>query len=102
MNDDWINHNAPPNGIAPVCKYCNCLVDWISDHDSSCKEYRDEPAPKHWVTDRIDVSWDHSVDPPVPLVTTLETAADGFLVISLKDKDESLRLMWAEIKRLGG
>lgn len=36
-DDWWIDHEAPPNGIGPVCNYCDRLVDWPPrDHAMAC------------------------------------------------------------------
>ena len=36
-DDWWIDHDADPNGIGPVCLYCNRLVDWAPrDHTVAC------------------------------------------------------------------
>lgn len=33
----WINENAPPNGIGPVCLFCDKLIDWApTDHGDDC------------------------------------------------------------------
>lgn len=34
---EWIDHNATPNGIGPVCKDCHLLIDWHPvDHALGC------------------------------------------------------------------
>lgn len=36
-DDWWINHEAPPNGIGPVCLFCDRLIDWPpTDHTLAC------------------------------------------------------------------
>lgn len=36
-DDWWINHEAPPNGIASVCLFCDRLCDWPPrDHALDC------------------------------------------------------------------
>lgn len=107
MNEDWINTEKPGNGIGPVCKYCDRLIDWHpGDHAEDCPEYRDEERPPLplWAKPhrRLDVSWDHNTEPPVPLVCIVEEWSDGYPGISIKDKDESLRMMWDEIQWLRG
>lgn len=35
--DWWINENSPPNGIGPVCLFCDLLIDWgPTDHAPKC------------------------------------------------------------------
>lgn len=35
--DWWINEDASPNGIGPVCLYCDKLIDWgPADHTIEC------------------------------------------------------------------
>lgn len=38
MGDDWwIDESAPPNGIGPVCLFCEKLIDWgPTDHTIPC------------------------------------------------------------------
>lgn len=36
-DDWWVNHDAEPNGIGPVCLFCDRLVDWAPrDHTMDC------------------------------------------------------------------
>lgn len=36
-DDWWINHEAEPNGIGPVCLFCDKLIDWAPrDHTRRC------------------------------------------------------------------
>src|SRR5687768_9209662 len=36
-DDWWINHDASPNGIGPVCLFCDRLIDWgPADHLIRC------------------------------------------------------------------
>jgi len=36
-DDWWIDHEAPPNGIGPVCLFCRHLIDWApTDHALAC------------------------------------------------------------------
>lgn len=53
----WINEDAPPNGIGPVCLYCDRLIDWgPTDHGKACpvrkhlKEmgYEEDGEPDPW------------------------------------------------------
>lgn len=32
----WVDHDAPANGIGPVCKDCGNLIDWHPDHKLGC------------------------------------------------------------------
>lgn len=33
----WVNEERPPNGIGPVCLYCDNLIDWgPRDHSIPC------------------------------------------------------------------
>lgn len=50
----------------------------------------------------ISVAWDRNVDPPIPLVCTVGEYGDGSPGVCIYDRNESLRLMWAEIERLRG
>lgn len=35
--DWWVNENAAPNGIGPVCAFCDNLIDWgPTDHGRKC------------------------------------------------------------------
>lgn len=48
-DDWWIDQTAPPNGIGPMCLYCNRLIDWAPvDHGKGC------PVPKFlgWETEK--------------------------------------------------
>lgn len=37
---EWIDKNAQPNGIGPVCKYCHKLIDWDPfDHALDCARF---------------------------------------------------------------
>lgn len=39
-SEDWINPDADPNGIGPVCRHCDLLIDWHPiDHAPGCPEY---------------------------------------------------------------
>lgn len=42
MIPEWVNTEAAPNGIGPVCKYCDRLIDsHPTDHALSCSEQAD-------------------------------------------------------------
>lgn len=48
--DWWVDSEAKPNGIGPVCFYCKNLIDWgPTDHGTEClvRDYIDlnEEAP---------------------------------------------------------
>lgn len=32
----WVDVDAPPNGIGPICKFCHNLIDFRDDHDWNC------------------------------------------------------------------
>lgn len=37
-DDWWVDHEAEPNGIGPVCLFCNRLIDWgPRDHEPACQ-----------------------------------------------------------------
>jgi hypothetical protein len=37
---DWVDHDATPNGIGPVCKFCHRLIDWHPvDHALDCSGF---------------------------------------------------------------
>lgn len=36
-DDWWIDEEAEPNGIGPVCLFCKKLIDWAPrDHSQTC------------------------------------------------------------------
>lgn len=36
-DDWWVDHEASPNGIGPVCLFCSRLIDWgPRDHGRAC------------------------------------------------------------------
>lgn len=36
---EWEDETAPKNGIGPVCKYCNRLIDGMWDHSATCPAF---------------------------------------------------------------
>lgn len=48
----WIDEEAAPNGIGPVCLFCHNLIDWRTDHGKKCpvRKYVDcNEKPPEWV-----------------------------------------------------
>lgn len=40
VDPEWIDRDAQPNGIGPVCKYCHNLIDWSpTDHALDCARF---------------------------------------------------------------
>lgn len=36
-DDWWVDENAEPNGIGPICYFCKKLIDWgPTDHGKKC------------------------------------------------------------------
>ncbi len=43
---DWVDPDAEPNGIGPICRHCGLLIDWHPfDHADDCPERGDQPRP---------------------------------------------------------
>lgn len=48
----WVDENAKPNGIGPICFFCGRLIDWPpTDHSEVC------PVRKYINLDEPKIQW---------------------------------------------
>jgi len=50
-DDWWVDEEAKPNGIGPVCLFCKKLIDWAPrDHAIACpvRTYLTQEEPSEW------------------------------------------------------
>lgn len=55
---EWVDQNAAPNGIGPICKYCHRLIDWSpTDHAIDCSRFGNNNGLGQEMMNRDNIIW---------------------------------------------